>query len=186
MKSKTNRTFNLSASFGMGLLFLIPLTLCLCSGCVSSARTDAMQARPVINHRHAATVGLRVIGQCAYGNQVQVSNDALRAALEKTITDCGLFSGIRSAEAADHLLEVTVMGYGTQGPGIKMKTTLTTRWKLSRRVSSELLFNESIHKEFVATVSDAFDGTTRWRVSNERVVRDSIEEGMRRLAELKL
>jgi len=63
---------------------------------------------------------------------------------------------------------------------------VTAHWQLTRMVPRQVVFQEVIPSSYTATVSDAFAAITRLRLAEEGAARANIQDGLNRLAQLKL
>ncbi len=139
-----------------------------------------------VTQRHAASVTVKVLGEVKVENHVRVLNADFTGALCDAIGKSQVFAHVAETTADGYSLEVTVVGYGPPRAGFNMTASLTTNWKLMRLPNNEVVFEDFIKKQHTCTVGDAFAGATRWRKTNEGVVRDIISEGIQRLSQLKL
>lgn len=139
-----------------------------------------------VNHRNTKPVKVVVEGEPKRDKDLQVPNTEIAQALRNAIEKSQLFAKVDDAAIGGFLLEVAVVGYNPPRPGFNMSATMTTRWKLTRFPSQEVVFEDFFKKTHTCTVGDAFAGATRWRKANEGVVRDTIADGLQRISQLDL
>ena len=88
-----------------------------------------------------------------------------------------IFSKVTTINGAEYLLNVVITNLGQPLAGFDMTVTLTTHWKLSKRDSSQLIWQDFISTKYTATVGDAFAAVKRLRLANEGAARKNIGKG---------
>jgi hypothetical protein len=94
------------------------------------------------------------------------------------VTKAGLFQNVVTKGAADYRLDVNIISESQPTPGLQMKSTLVTAWKLTQSKDGKVILNERIEKTHKAAPG-SFVGI---RTAVEGAVRDSIEEGIQKLS----
>ena len=163
-------------------------TALFAAGCSSLPKAADMTPSNIeIKNRAAQPVKVVVEGEPKIeGKKLQVANAELAQALRAAIEQSQLFTQVSDATTEGFLLELSVVGYNPPRPGFNMSATMTTRWKLTRLPTQEVIFEDFIKQTHTCTVGDAFVGAARWRKANEGVVRDTIADGLQRISQLDL
>jgi len=104
----------------------------------------------------------------------QTFMDTVVAAVRKS----GLFQNVVTEGAADYRLDVNIISEIQPAPGLQIKSTLVTAWKLTHCSNGKVVSDELIEKTHAATPG-SFVGV---RSAVEGAVRKSIEEGIQRLS----
>ena len=104
----------------------------------------------------------------------------------KMHTGMGAINKWLNRDSAQYQLEVIITELDQPWGGLDLTVALSTRWKLTKRGSSEPTWKHSIHASYTATFADAFAAIKRLRLANEGAARKSIAEGIRRISELNL
>ena len=155
----------------------------LTAGCGSLPKAaDMTPAKIEVQNRSAKPVKVVVEGEPKVEKTVLVKNEELAKAIQMGIERSRLFSNVDKGTTEGFLLEVTIVGYNPPRSGFNMSATMTTRWKLTRLPGEETVFEDFFKKTHTCTVGDAFAGMTRFRKTNEGVVRDTIAEGLQRIS----
>jgi len=93
-----------------------------------------------------------------------------------------LFKEVVEPPAADYQLSATVI----KNTNAVREGQMTVEWQLARSSTGKTLFSEWITSEATTSISEAFIGTRRAALLQERMVRANIKQAIERLGELQL
>ena len=113
-----------------------------------------------------------------------ISDEDFLAALSESIRKTSLFDSIVH-DHSTYQLNVQLIDVSVP-TGAAMTATIVSEWQLIRQRDSTTVLDEFITSKFTATLSDAFGGITRQRLAQEGAARESISEGIKRLAQAEL
>jgi len=167
--------------------------LCLCVallvGCASPAKREAMIARS-IPKASACHDPVAVVVEGGHETDPlfapMVSNSEFQSALVESLRKAGIFRSVEASANAPYRLKVRLEHLDQPVAGFDMTVTLQTDWILTRPPEERVLWQQRILSPYTATMGDAFAGVTRLRVATEGAARRNIEQGLAKLAELKL
>ena len=159
------------------------------TGCATQAQHTAMVASDVqlVNH-HANTVATSVSG----GEKTnplwtsEISSEGYKQALDQSLRESDLFSGISQGSGSDYQLTVQLAKAKQPMIGLGMTVRLAAEWQLSRTSDGQTVWRETIDSEYTAQFTDAVLGYERLRKANEGAVRENIRKGMERLSTVSL
>lgn len=161
----------------------------LLSGCASPATSKGMASPPfTVAKQHAHTVSVNVTGgreTTAY-DPSQISNEAFSAALIETLRKTGVFSEVLEGDEANYLLSVTIFRLQQPVIGFSMRSNMEAGWTLVRRETNQIVWQEALETNFVATTEDALIGAERSRLAAEGVARENIKLGIEKISRLAL
>jgi hypothetical protein len=169
-----------------GALALLSCAL-LMAGCATPANKDAMSAASISSIKKMPW-SLSV--QTSGGNQTNstgssdISNEDLRAAIEKSVTQTSLFKEVVKGRNGDYELSVTVARLNKPSFGASFTVEMEAGWSLVKSSDKSLVMRKSIVSTHTATMSDAFVGVTRLRLAVEGAARDNIKQGLESIAAL--
>jgi hypothetical protein len=157
------------------------------SGCASPATSTGMASGSfTVAKQHAHTVSVTVSGgreTTAY-DPSQISNEAFSAALIETIKMTGVFSEVIEGDKAGYLLSVTIFRLQQPVIGFSMRPNMEAGWTLVRRATNQIVWQEALETDFVATTSDALIAAERSRLAAEGVARENIKMGIEKISRL--
>jgi len=168
----------------IGLAALVSVSL---FGCALPAQVDAMIPAAIPNAKHqSGTVSISVTGGTKTNPMVRshISDEDFLAALSESIRKTSLFDSIVH-DHSTYQLNVQLIDVSVP-TGAAMTATIVSEWQLIRQRDSTTVLDEFITSKFTATLSDAFGGITRQRLAQEGAARESISEGIKRLAQAEL
>jgi len=175
--------------YRLAFVLLLALVAPNISGCASPATSKGMAAVPsmVANH-HAYTVSVTVTGgrETTALDPSQISNEAFFIALIATIRKTGVFSKVLEDKEADYLLSVTIFRLQQPVVGFSMKSNMEAGWTLVRRATDQIVWQEAVETNYVATTGDALIGVERNRLAAEGVARENIKIGIEKISRLAL
>jgi ABC-type uncharacterized transport system auxiliary subunit len=111
-------------------------------------------------------------------NATSVGAQAFMDTVIAAVTESGLFQKVVREGVADYRLDVNIISEIQPAPGMQMKSTIVTAWKLTHNSDKKVVADELIEKSHKATPG-SFVGI---RTAVEGAVRDTIEEGIKRLS----
>lgn len=115
-------------------------------------------------------------------NMSDISNEDFTTAVVSSLDKFGLFSSVVRAGDGDYRLDVRLLKLNRPMMGFDMCVSMETYWKLIRTSDGKVLFDESVHSSYTATISDAFVGIVRLRLANEGSARENIKSAVERLS----
>ncbi len=159
------------------------------TGCATQAQHTAMVVSNVhlVNH-HANTVATTVSG----GEKTnplwtsEISSEGYKQALDQSLRESDLFSGISQGSGSDYELTVQLSKAKQPMVGLGMTVRLSADWKLSRTSDGQPVWQETIDSEYTAKFTESVIGYERLRKANEGAVRENIRKGMERLSSVSL
>jgi len=141
----------------------------------------------LVNH-HANTVATTVSG----GEKTnplwtsEISSEGFKQALDQSLRESGLFSGISQGSGSDYQLTVQLSKAEQPLVGLGMTVRLSVDWQLSRTTDGQAVWQETIYSEYTAQFTESVIGYERLRKANEGAVRENIRKGMERLSTVSL
>jgi len=171
------------------LALILVGTVSSLAGCASPANREAMQAAPIASqHKSPHSVMVRTSGGGETGamGSSNIADADLKAAIEASITQSGVFGSIVQGAGGDYELSVTVIQLSKPLMGFSMTVNMETAWSLIKSSDKSVVLRKSVKSTFTAGMGDAFAGVTRLRMAVEGAARDSISQGLNAISELKL
>jgi hypothetical protein len=104
----------------------------------------------------------------------QVSNEDLKTAVESSL----MAAGYMGSEGQPMTVQVSLMGLDQPSMGLDMSVTSRVRYVVTR--GGQPVFNETISARATATMGDAFVGTERLRLANEKSIQENIRQFLTR------
>ncbi len=172
----------------IGALVLVAGVVVL-AGCATSANRDAM-ASPAIASTKKNPYTLSIV--TAGGNETsamgssEISNDDLRAAIEKSVMQSALFKEVVRGKNGDYELSTTVTRLSKPSFGASFTVEMEAGWSLVKTSDKTVLMRKVITSTHTASMSEAFVGTTRLRLAVEGAARSNIKQGLEAVAALNL
>lgn len=163
----------------------LTLLLAFCSGCSTPAQPTAMvPASATVARKYTGSVVLSTQGGLPTNpmNMSDISNEDFTTAVVSSLDKFGLFSSVVRAGDGDYRLDVRLLKLNRPMMGFDMCVSMETYWKLIRTSDGKVLFDESVHSSYTATISDAFVGIVRLRLANEGSARENIKSAVERLS----
>lgn len=166
--------------------------LLLSGGCAAPASSLKMVPKDYeVSKKHSYTVKIETTG----GRETnplwtsQISSSDFGEAVSKAIMESGVFQRVTKDNAADYLLEISILNCSQPVMGLDMTVGLETKWKVSRIGPSgeyKLLWSDTIASSYTAKVGEAFVAVERLKKANEGAARENIREGIKRVSMLAL
>lgn len=164
------------------------LAVAALAGCAAApAQKEAMTATALPSTKklpYTVTVETRGGQETGAMDSSNVSNADLKAAIEASITQSGLFKSVVPGKDGDYELSVTVTQLSKPVFGGAFTVTLETGWSLVRARDKSVVMRKAVKSSHTAEMSDAFVGATRLRLALEGAVRKNIAEGLQSIAAL--
>jgi hypothetical protein len=171
-----------------GALSLVACAVAL-AGCAAPANRDAMTPTAIAS---AKKLPYSLSVQTAGGNQTdamgssEISNDDLRAAIEKAVTQSSLFKEIVKGKSGDYELSVIVTRLTKPSIGFSFTVEMEAGWSLVKTSDKSVAMRKSVVSTYTASAGAAFAGTTRLRLAVEGAARENIKNGLEAIAGLNL
>lgn len=159
------------------------------TGCASPAEVSNMTAMPAINgKKFAQSISVDVKGGSETNalSSSNVSDADLKAAIEASIANSGLFKTVVQGKNGDYELTVTVTRVDKPLFGASFTVTMETAWSLVKLSDKSIAMRKVIYSAHTASMSDAFVGVTRLRLAVEGAVQNGIKQGLEAIAKLDL
>lgn len=158
-------------------------------GCASPANRDAMVANQVhVAKKFASSVSVDVKGggdTSSLGSS-NISSADLKAAIEKSISQTGLFRTVVQTPGGDYELGVSVVRLAKPAFGLSFTVDMEAGWTLSKVSDHSVVWRQGIQSSHTASMSDAFVGVERLRIAVEGAARANIAKGLQAIGELNL
>jgi len=173
----------LSVAIGASAIFIQ-------SGCSTPAKPESMTvASPLgITKQHADPISVHVSGgkdtNPAWTSQI--SDADFTTAIESSIRQSGLFSGVVGRDGGTFHLEVMLVRVAQPIAGFSMTVTVEVNWTLSRSSDKSVVWQKAVISNHTATTGDAFAGVTRLRMATEGAARKNIEQALQQISQLDL
>lgn len=167
--------FSLRAAMAITMVALL-------AGCASSANWQAMTPTAVVTtKKFTQTVSVKTTGGNATGtmDSSNISNDDLKAAIEKSITQSKLFAAVLPVGGEDYELTVAITQLSKPNFGLAFTVDMEAGWVLVKRSDKTMVWRKSIKSSHTASMSDAFVGVKRLQMAVEGAARQNIEEGLK-------
>jgi hypothetical protein len=172
----------------VGALVLVAGAVVL-AGCATSANRDAMSGAPIVStKKNPYTLSVVTTGgneTSAMGSS-EISNEDLRAAIEKSVTQSALFKEVVRGKSGDYELSATVTRLSKPMFGASFTVEMEAGWSLVKTSDKTVVLRKVITSSHTASMSDAFVGTTRLRLAVEGAARNNIKQGLEAIAALNI
>ncbi len=158
-------------------------------GCATPSNPAAMVPKNLqLAKQHQKSVSVTTNGgtETSAMGKSQISDEALKQALELSIGESKAFSSVVAGKAGDYLLNVTIFNLNQPSFGLDFTVKIEAGWTLIRTDTGAVVWKEAIKSEHTATTSDAFAGVARLQMANEGAVRNNVAQGLAKVAALPL
>ena len=169
---------------------VIVILFAILSGCASPTNPDDMTVYLPQNERYESiTVPVSVVvgggTETTNMSTSQISDAALKSAIESSLKETGLFSQvIETASDNSYVLSATVIDVEQPMMGFSMTVTLEIAWSLSRFDAKSPLWRASHESTYTAPASAAFAGVTRLKMATEGAVKENISWALETISKL--
>jgi hypothetical protein len=170
----------------IAILFTLVAVL---SGCASPASKEAVVVHDIqIAKHHQSTVSVITQG----GGETEsigipnISNADLKAAIEESIVESGLFSQVIQGNGSDYILSVNIINMTKPMFGLSFTVRMEAAWSLVNKNTKQVAMRESITSSYTATVGQAFAAVKRLRLAVEGATRENIKSGLIKISRLRL
>jgi uncharacterized lipoprotein YajG len=161
----------------------------LLAGCATSANRDAMTAGSISSaKKNPYSLSVKTGGgneTSAMGSS-EISNDDLRAAIEKSVTQSALFKEVVQGKNGDYELSVTVARLSKPTFGASFTVDMEAGWSLVKASDKSVVMRKSITSSYTASMGDSLVGVTRLRLAVEGAARNNIKQGLEAIAAMNL
>lgn len=158
-------------------------------GCSAPARAEEMvPVAATVTGRHAKSVSVTGEGgseTSEFWGHSQIGTEEFVQAVAQSLRVFGVFASVVRGEDADYHLHVVLVEAGNESDGFDITSRVKAKWTLTDRGGSKVL-DETIGGEGAAGLGDAFVGTKRMQIVQERAARANIKAGVERLSKLGL
>jgi len=145
----------------------------------------------VVERRFSASVFIvsgessRITTKIELGNEI--TNDQFVRAVTEAIKGCRLFQDVTDMDHADYLLQVSIFDMSMErSKSGKPFCMASSEWKITRRGSSETIYQEAISSKFFVPPAFFKDGFTSCTESREGAIRRNIHKGIQSVSRLDL
>ena len=158
------------------------------SGCSTAKPTAMVPTGFNLEQKHASSVSVATAaGKAAEAPWTsQIRSSTFQEAVSLSLEKSGLFAAVLKTPESDYTLQVSFVKGDEPAFGFDMTVDLVTRWVLTKKSSNATVFQGNVSTTYTATMGEGFAGGTRLRKANEGAARNNIQEGLRRLSQLKL
>jgi len=112
----------------------------------------------------------------------QVGSIDFTKALAYSLARAGIFDSVVRKGKSDYILDVTILSSDRPLLGLEISITMKTNWMLTDTKTLIPVWSETFDTTYNAKVTDAVLPAEKSRFAYEGVVRDNIEEGIKRLS----
>jgi hypothetical protein len=161
----------------------------LLAACAGPAQKESMVAPHVaVAKKFAYSVAVHTPGGTATeaAGPSSISDADLRAAIESSITQSGLFKSVVQGSAGDYDLTVSIVHINRPMFGMSMTVTMEAGWTLSKASDHSIVWRKSIQSTHTTGATEAFAGTERLRLAVEGAARANIADGLQAIGQLNL
>lgn len=153
------------------------------AGCVSPIKPGVITpgAAPAIK-AYPGSVEVVVDGNIKSPNITVIDIPTFQAAIGEAIQRDKVFRGGLVQTGADYKLHVNFLSVEWPGAGTGLKTSFTSRWKLTHKADGTLVLDEIIRGVHTSPLSDSVVGITRAMRSIEGAARLTIADGLKALS----
>jgi hypothetical protein len=173
----------------IGVLALLAGAVVL-AGCATPADRNAMVAGSVASAKknpYSLSIATSGGNETSNMGSSEISNEDLRAAIEKSVTQSALFKDVvRGKSGGDYELSVTVARLSKPSFGGAFTVDMEAGWALTRSSDKSVVMRKSITSSHTASMSDSLVGVTRLRLAVEGAARNNIKQGLEAIAALNL
>jgi len=114
----------------------------------------------------------------------EISNEDLRAAIEKSVTQTALFKEVVKGKSGDYELSVSVVKLTKPLFGGSFTVEMEAGWSLIKTSDKSVLMRKSVTSSHTATMGDSLVGVTRLRLAVEGAARNNIKQGLEAISAL--
>ena len=161
----------------------------LLAGCATSANRDAMTAGSISSAKknpYSPSVKTGGGNETSAMGSSEISNDDLRAAIEKSVTQSALFKEVVQGKNGDYELSVTVARLSKPTFGASFTVDMEAGWSLVKASDKSVVMRKSITSSYTASMGDSLVGVTRLRLAVEGAARNNIKQGLEGIAAMNL
>lgn len=169
-------------------LALLLTSITFLFGCASGAKMENMVYKPAEAKQYDTALSNQVsVDQVSGGKETnpalasQISDTAFQAALKQSLDTEGLLS-----EDGNYRLTATILSVDQPIMGFDMTVTTHVKYTLKDKASDSIVFEDTLHAPYTATVGDAFAGIARLRMANEGSGKKNIEMLLDKLSEFQV
>lgn len=158
-------------------------------GCASPVTHQALvPTNSAVATQHAQSVAVTTGGgsETSAAGKSQVSDVELRQAVVAAINQSKVFARTVEGKEGDYQLNVNLVNLVQPSMGFSFTVEAEMGWALTKADTGAVIWRESIKSKHTTTTSEAFAGVTRLKMATEGAVRNNIEQGLKKLGELKL
>lgn len=163
-------------------LFLV-FTVGSLAGCSLGIREEMVVPTAVIAKQHPHSVSVEVSYRS--DDPGDFSGKNLKSAIERSIIQSKLFSGVVQGKGGDYNLTVSAPHPSTRAV-FNVESSMEAGWSLTKASDGSVVMRKSIQSSYTATMSDALGGVARVRAAHEGAVRNNIAQGLQAIADLDL
>ncbi|MES1997988.1 MAG: hypothetical protein V4446_01615 [Pseudomonadota bacterium] len=170
-------------------LLILALSVLNLAGCATPANRDNMSAPALtVSKKYPYSVAVETRGGSETGamDSSNISNADLKAAIENSIVQSGLFKNVVQGKTGDYDLTVSVTQISKPIFGASFTVDLETAWSLVKTSDKSYAMRKVIKSSYTATMGDSLVGMTRLRLAVEGAARDNIAQGLKAIADLNL
>lgn len=163
--------------------------LVVLAGCAAPASRESMVVSAVpAAKKFSSSVAVEAKGGADTGamDSSNISNADLKAAIESSISQSGLFRAVVQGNAGDYELTVTVIQLTKPIFGASFTVDMEAAWVLTRSSDHSIVWRKSVKSSHTASMSDSLVGVTRLRLAVEGAARDNISQGLQAIGALSL
>lgn len=165
------------------------LSVAVLAGCAAPADPSAMTvsaATTPITRKHAQSVSVQAAGGNETGlmDSSNVADADLKAAIEASIAQTGVFSRVVQGKGADYELTVSIVSLAKPLIGFTFTVDMETAWVLVKASDRSIVMRKTFRASHSATVGDAFPAVVRLRLAVEGATRKNIEQGLQAISAL--
>lgn len=162
------------------------LALAVLTGCASQMTHQEMTPAPVTlakQHPQSVTVTALALPKDPMADTIAVTE--LRTALSDAIVASKAFQSVKG-EGGDYQLTVQIFNLNYPTFGASFTSKVEAGWTLKRADTGAVVWQEAIKSEHTSTISDAFVGAERLRMSIAGAIRNNITTGVAHIGAAKL
>jgi hypothetical protein len=166
----------------------IVASVALLAGCAAPASRESMAVPAVAVKKFPYTVTVDTAGGADTGamDSSNISNADLKAAIESSISQSGLFKSVIQGKGGDYDLTVTVTQLTKPMFGASFTVSMEAGWVLTKASDKSILLRKVVKASYTGGAFDSLVGVTRLRLAVEGAARNNITQGMQAIAELNL
>jgi hypothetical protein len=169
--------------------FAIIFVIFVLAGC-SAAPTDpkAMSVSQVqLTNQHSGNVSVVTSGgsETSALGKSQISDADFKTAIENSILETKIFSGVVSAGDGEYKLSAIVTNVEQPSFGFSFTVKMEAAWSL-KTSDKKVVWEKLIRSEHTTGSGEAFAGIKRLRLATEGAAKNNIEQAFTELSALKL